>query len=314
MILSLRKTYGQLITSGGQIALLGIGAEADSREVWIVCLALIAVISLAAWGSTFKRRRAITDTPTSRIVSAAQGYVELSGTGRPLDDAPLLAHLTQQPCLWHRWQVRERTHDNKWRTIESGESEISFLIDDGSGRCVIDVEGAEILTRHKEAWRKGNTYYTEWKLLIDDRIYALGEFKTLGGGSADLDARSDMNELLGAWKEDQATLLKRFDLDQDGELNEKEWGLARQAAHREVSRMHQEARNESDVHTLKCPSGGRHYLLSNIDPNRLARRYLWWSLFHLAAFLAALGGIPWVLQDTVTASSSYFSKVFELLR
>jgi hypothetical protein len=296
MILTFRKSYGQFITSGAQLLLLYIGAHTDSRSGWAVCLTLMAIVSLVAWTSTLRRRRAITDTPTSRIASAAQGYVELSGRGRP-PDPPLFSHLTRLPCLWHRWRVTEGSGKNA-RTVDSGESEVPFLIDDGSGHCLVDPDGAEILTRHKESWSKGDYQYTEWKLLINDDIYALGEFKTLGGGSVELDARRDMNELLSAWKKDRTTLLKRFDLDSDGELSEKEWGLARQAARREVSRMHREARNESDLHTLNRPRNGRLYLLSNIDPNRLARRYLLWSLFHLATFLGALGAIPWVLTGS----------------
>jgi len=297
MTLSLRQSYGQFITSGGQLVLLFIGLKTESREGWIVCLALIATISLIAWMSTLRRRRAITDTPTSRIGSAAQGYVELLGDGKPLDFPPLLSHLTHLPCLWYRFQVEEKSSTkDKWETVSQGESEVPFIIDDGSGRCVVDVEGAEILTRHKETWTVGKYRNTEWKLLINDDIYALGDFKTLGGGSVDLNAAQDMNELLAEWKKDQASLLKRFDLNGDGTIDMQEWGLARQAARREVARMHRDARNESDVHTLSCPRNGRHYLLSNIDPNKLARRYLLWAGFHVTVFLAALGAIPWVLQ------------------
>lgn len=296
MILALRKGYGQLITSGAQLALLFIGLKTESRAGWVASLSLIALISLPAWMSTVKRRRAITDTPTSRIASAAQGYVELQGTGKPLDYPPLLSHLTALPCLWYRYQVEEKKGNDKWETIDRGESQASFIIDDDSGRCVVDVEGAEIITRHKETWTVGEYRNTEWKLLIDDRIYALGEFRTLGGGSVELDANQDLNALLADWKKDKAGLLKRFDLNADGEIDVQEWGLARQAARREVARMHREARNDPDVHTLACPCNGRHYLLSNIDPNRLARRYLLWSVFHVAVFLAALGAIPWVLR------------------
>ncbi|MDR1367441.1 MAG: E3 ubiquitin ligase family protein [Candidatus Accumulibacter sp.] len=295
MILSFRKNYGQFITSGAQLLFLCAGARADSSAGWLVCLALTALISLVAWMSTLRRRRAITDTPTSRIASAAQGYVELSGRGRP-PDPPLSSHLTTLPCLWYRWRV-EVENGKRSKTVDSGESEVPFILDDGSGHCLVDPEGAEILTRHEESWTRGNRHYTEWKLLINDTIYALGEFKTIGGASADLDARQDMNELLSAWKKDSSTLLKRFDLDGDGELNEQEWGLARQAARRKVSEMHREARDVSDTHTLTRPRNGRIYLLSNIDPNRLARRYLLWSLFHLAVFLGALGAIPWALSQ-----------------
>ena len=260
MIATLRKSYGQFITSGAQLVLIIIGLQTESREGWVACLILIAVISLFAWMSTMRRRRAITDTPTSRIGSAAQGYVELLGDGKPLDFPPLLSHLTHLPCLWYRFQVEEKSSTkDKWETVSQGESEVPFIIDDGSGRCVVDVEGAEILTRHKETWTVGKYRNTEWK-------------------------------------KDQASLLKRFDLNGDGTIDMQEWGLARQAARREVARMHRDARNESDVHTLSCPRNGRHYLLSNIDPNKLARRYLLWAGFHVTVFLAALGAIPWVLQ------------------
>ena len=297
MIINLRREYGQFITSGAQLLLLAIGAKLESRAGWIACLVLMAGISLIAWISTQRRRRAITDTPTSRIASAAQGYVELNGTGKPLDFPPLLSHLTSLPCLWYRYRVEEKTSDNKWRTISSGESEVSFIIDDGSGRCVVDVEGAEILTQHKETWTRGRYRNTEWKFLVSDNIYALGDFKTIGGSTMELSVDKDVGALLTEWKKDQASLLKRFDLNADGSLDMDEWMLARQAARREVAKLHKEARNEADVHTMHRPANGRHYLLSNLAPEKIARRYLWWGLFHLTVFFGSLGAIPWLLQQ-----------------
>ncbi|MEO8410151.1 MAG: GIDE domain-containing protein, partial [Propionivibrio sp.] len=181
MIVNFRRGYGQFITSGAQLLLLFGGLRVNSRDGWLVCLGLMAVISIVAWRSTLWRRRIIVDTPTSRIASAAQGYIELSGSGKPLDFPPLLSHLTTLPCIWYRYLVEERSSGrNKWRMVSSGESEVAFLLDDGSGRCVVDVEGAEIMTRHKKQWTEGRFRHTEWKLLIDDPVYALGEFRTLG--------------------------------------------------------------------------------------------------------------------------------------
>ena len=156
MIVNLQREYGQFITSGAQVVLLAIAAHSESRAGWITCLALMCAVSLIAWTSTFRRRRAIIDTPTSRIVSAAQGYVELSGQGRGLDDPQLLAPLTHQPCLWYRYKIEERTGQDKWRTVDSGESNTAFILEDGSGRCVVDVEGAEIMTPHRRSWQEGN--------------------------------------------------------------------------------------------------------------------------------------------------------------
>lgn len=298
MIVRHRREYGQFVTSGTQLLLLGVGAKLESRIGWIASLALMALISLVAWIYTLQRRRFITDMPTSRIASAAQGYVELNGTGKPLDFPPLLSHLTTLPCLWYRYRVEEKSADNKWRTVSQGESDVSFIIDDGSGRCVVDIEGAEIITRHKETWTRGSYRNTEWKLLIDDTIYALGDFRTIGGGTLELDVDRDVSALLAEWKKDQAELRRRFDLDQDGSIDLREWALARQAAHREVAKLHREAREQADVHTLRCPDEGQHYLLSNVAPTKLVRRYLWWSVFHLAVFFGAIGALPWTLQQT----------------
>ena len=63
MIVSLRREYGQFITSGAQLLLLLIGAKLESRVGWLVCVSLMAAVSLIAWLSTLCRRRAIADTP-----------------------------------------------------------------------------------------------------------------------------------------------------------------------------------------------------------------------------------------------------------
>ena len=297
MIVSIRREYSQFITSGAQLLLLAIGAELETRGAWLTCVALMSLVSLIAWVSTLQRRRTVADTPTSRIASAAQGYVELSGQGKPLDYPPLLSQLTSLPCLWYRYRVEERSGNDEWKTVCSGESEVSFILDDGSGRCVVDVENAEILTRHKETWTNGRYRNTEWKLLIDDGVYALGEFITLGGSRLELDAHHDINSLLAEWKKDQPSLLRRFDLDGDGSISMTEWALARQAARREVEKSHREVRNEADVHTLRCPTNGQLYLLSNIGPDKISRRYLWWSLFHLSVFFGSLAALSWIWQQ-----------------
>ena len=296
MKLNFRREYGQLVTSGAQLLLLFVGVRLESRQGWIVCVALIAALSVVGWVAALNRRRAIADTPTSRIGSAAQGYVELCGRGKALDFPPLLSHLTALPCLWYRYQVEEEKSAGKWQVVSRGESEVAFIIDDGSGRCVVDVENAEIVTRHKETWTRDGRRNTEWKLLIDDAVYALGDFKTLGGNTLELDANADIGDLLGEWKKTPRQLLKRFDLDADGSIDMKEWMLARQAARREVAKAHREARDAADVHTLRCPTNGALYLLSNLDPKKLARRYLWWSLFHITVFFSALAALPAIIQ------------------
>ena len=124
---------GQWITSGAQLALLVIGAQTESPLGWSVCLGLMALLSLWAWSGALRRRRAITDTPTSRIASAAQGYVELQGNGRPMAGLPLVSPLSGGRCLWYRNTTEQKDSENQWKVINRDESEASFVLDDGSG-------------------------------------------------------------------------------------------------------------------------------------------------------------------------------------
>ncbi len=77
MVVSLGPHYLNALTSFIQLALLMAAAHFEAKEGWVAALALIALISFAAWIANFRRSRIIGDTPTSRVASAAQGYVEL---------------------------------------------------------------------------------------------------------------------------------------------------------------------------------------------------------------------------------------------
>ncbi len=121
MLVTLRREYAHLVTSGAQLLLLLVGLRLGSRNGWLICLAIMAAISILAWLSALNRLRAIRDTPTSKIASAAQGYVELTGRGHPFGE-PLLGKLSLLPCLWYRYKVERRESGNKWKSMDSGES------------------------------------------------------------------------------------------------------------------------------------------------------------------------------------------------
>lgn len=295
MIVSLRREYTNLVTSGGQLILLLIGFKLDAPPAWAACLALTAVISLFAWMSATKRRRAIDDTPTSRVASAAQGYVELKGKGKPLGGLPLLSPLTGLPCLWYRYRIERRSND-KWVYEGGGESETSFILDDGSGQCLVDPEGAEVLVTRHDRWVKDNRRYTQWLLIERDPIYALGQFVTKGSVDLQLHFAEDLKALLAEWKKDAKHLLVRFDFNKDGELDLKEWELARQQAKREVAAHHREQLCHAEVSIVRLPDDGRMYLISDLDPVRLARRYRFWSWTHLTIFFATLGGFAYFMR------------------
>ncbi len=295
MLVRLRREYAQLVTSGAQLLLLFVGFQLESREGWLGTLAAMALVSFFAWLSALHRLRMIRDTPTSKVASAAQGYVELVGRGRHFGDITLISKLRALPCLWYRWKVERRTSKDKWETLDSGESTEPFVLHDDSGDCLIAPELAEIVTRHRDRWTEGDYRYTEWKLIMNDSLYAIGEFRTRRLGE-EFDERAELNALLAEWKHDMPDLHARFDLDRNGELDMQEWMLARRAAKREVAKRKREAHASPDVHMMGPSHDGRLFLVSNLTPEKLSRRYLFWSWAHLAIFFGALGGISWLLS------------------
>jgi hypothetical protein len=270
------------------------GAHAEDRHAILLSLVVIAAIAFFAWMMSLRRLLAMSGTPTSRIASAAQGYVELVGSGRNHPDFQVLSRLTYLPCIWYRFVVEQRNSKNKWERVSSGRSDESFILHDGSGLCIVDPDHAEVIPRKKEVWTRGDFRYTEWLILPQETIYVLGEFSTLSGATADLDLKRDVGDLLAEWKRNQPQLLARFDLDKDGSISDKEWALARSQAKREVRKTHNDIRTQPGTNVLHKPRDGRLFLISNVDPEKLARRYRLWAWVHLVAFVGAVGGASWL--------------------
>ena len=153
-----------------------------------------------------KRARVIDDTPTSKIRSAAQGYVELVGRSKAMDGPPILSPLTNTVCTWYRYKAEE-THDKHTRTIESGTSDNLFYLLGPTGQCVIDPDDAIVRPTVKKVWYGsrnahkssfgssvlsglGSGYrYTEERMHDNDPLYAIGEFSSVGGSNSEFNTR-----------------------------------------------------------------------------------------------------------------------------
>ncbi|MCE5180269.1 MAG: hypothetical protein LLG15_00565 [Betaproteobacteria bacterium] len=296
MLDGLKQHYANLLTSGGHLLMLAVGARIGTPEAWLASLGLMGLIGFFAWMGNTRRSRLILDTPTSRIASAAQGYVEFTGHAKSAPESPLLSKLTLLPCVWYRYVIEHKKDSEKgYEIVDQGVSDDTILIDDGSGQCFIDPDHAEIITSHKQVWNKGDYRYTEYLLSPLDTLYAIGEFTTLGGANSSLNFKEDLNALLTEWKRDKTQLHERFDLNKDGEIDPREWELAVLQAKREVARQHGEIRLQDGTHLMRKPKDGRLFLLSNLSEQRLARKYVLWGWFHLLTCLSAVGGVAYLL-------------------
>ncbi|MEN9384118.1 MAG: hypothetical protein RL323_1261 [Pseudomonadota bacterium] len=290
---SLLRAADGFLTGGGYLTLLMVSAGIDTPEAWRWTLPGVAVLALVGWRGALKRSRAVADTPTSTIAAAAQGYVELQGRGEAQEGMPLLSPVHLLPCVWYHHKV-EKEQNDKWVVESTETSTASFWINDGTGRCLVDPEEAEVLTQRTDSWRSGNRRYTQRLLLAGEALYALGHFGTEGAATLALSEREDMARLLTEWKEDMPALVARYDRNGDGTIDLEEWEAARADALAAVQAEHRHRRAMPDTHTLNRNTGGRPFIISSLAAARVERRYRWWTLGHVAVFLASLGGCGYV--------------------
>ncbi len=264
-----------------------VGYTHQQPNLRMAGIAVLCVGGLVAWLAALKRYRAIADTPTAVLRSAAQGYVELTGTCGAIPDADLLRYGKAPPCLWYLATITERNSSSGKTYTRFERSEETFLIEDGTGECVIDPEHAEVLSAHQTSWGDGHNHYKVSYLLPGDRLYAIGDMRTLRAADATLNRSADLSAVLREWKRDRAALVQRYDTDGEADIDSQEWQCAVAAAEREVDAQHREARLQPGLHMMRAPGDGRPYLLSNRDPDDLRRRYKRWAWCHLAVFVAA---------------------------
>lgn len=303
--------------------------QADPVEFWSGTLFVVAVTVAALYGVVrfLRRARIIEDTPTSRIRSAAQGYVELVGHGELMAGAPIIAPLTGTVCTWYHYKIEEKVESydgrgarrTRWRTIASGTSDSLFLLRDETGECVIDPDGAEVTPAASEVWygdkpswsggpaasrsrlfTTGRYRFTEKRMHPGDPLYAIGLFRTEGGASDLPSVRDEVRQLLSQWKRDQEALRQRFDRNGDGQIDLQEWEDARQAALAEVVEAQSERLRSPSIHLLMKPQDGRPYILSVLPQERLARRYRRLAGGSFALFLLAGAAATWLLTLRLT--------------
>jgi len=307
-------------------------ATASGAEFWTasgVAGAAAGAILWHAWRA-LAHKRLIEDTPTSRLRAAAQGYVELVGTARVFDGDPIIAPLTGRHCCWYRYSIERRQRAGssrdrtRWQRIEGAESSHLFMLDDDSGRCAIDPEGATITPSLSQVWfgrtrvpprpgaarRRawwaslvvgGEYRYREELIEIGAPIYALGFFRTHGGAATPADTSGDVGAHLREWKADRAALLARFDANRDGEIDAAEWALARQQALDEV--LHQRASGPGGPPAVdmlsRPPAGDRPFLVAARHEGELIDRHGRVAATGIAFGTATLVVLAWAMATRI---------------
>lgn len=263
-------------------------------------LILLTLITLVA-GIWFVRRTYwIINTPTSKIASAHQGYIEIEGITKNNDVTPLVSPLTGTVCVWYWVSVEQREESfsdsrrSDWRRVYQHESENLITVEDETGECLVDPESAGIRPSTRRQWYGhterpsglttsvggqffGDYRYTEKLLLPHRSLYVLGWFKTIAHDPYAVEGES-VASLLREWKHDPAKM-KTFDLDGNGSIDVQEWDKAREAAREQIKAQQIQALDRpQQTHFIGAsPQSRRPYIISADDQTVLAKRFRRWG-------------------------------------
>lgn len=271
--------------------------ETDPVGFWIAFAfaVVLAVIGLRRGLRTFWQLRIIVDTPTARISSAPQGYLELKGLARPRHQA-IAAYLTGQPCTWYRYRIQKRRRGSRsdhWVTVEQGDAQHPFVLEDESGRCLVDAAQADIRCKDRQIWYSAHrggqgaaptglaTLFhsqrryrmTEERIRDGEQVYLLGRLETPRRGPAERQRLT--RELLAQWKRDPARM-QVFDRNADGEIDLDEWDMARARAQQIAARAEARLSREPPLPVVGATGDPRRpFVISTLGEAALAGRLRW---------------------------------------
>lgn len=222
----LRLAAGGLAIAGAVAAFL-FSSPLAGGMVKEGMLFLFGGASLLAGFVALRKKRMIENVPESRIRSVAMGLAELCGAVR--QKTAVNAPITGTRCCFFKYTIERRTggKNKHWEVVESGQSSEPFLLEDPTGRLLVDPVGADTVLRtaHREVRRDGGLFasprrYTEWRLIDGQRVYVLGSVRKQR--DAVREHRAALTDRLRSLKQDPAAMAA-LDLDRDGAISGPEW-------------------------------------------------------------------------------------------
>lgn len=138
--------------------------------------------------------------------------------------------------------------------------------------------------------------YSERLILPGQRLYILGHLQTRSPAT-EQSVQNITRDLLSDWKQDREQLLERFDSNRDGEIDQAEWEIAREAAQSQARTLHQQLLHELEIHHISRLEDDRRPFIISVHPQtELIRKYRRHALFMLTVSLGMMGCAAWLLR------------------
>ena len=160
----------------------------------------VAVIAGCAVVYAQRRRRTLARASSARIRAAHHGRVEIRGEARPLPGAMVArTPFGGEVALWYQITCNKRRGlSEPWYMDRSEASDIVFVVDDGSGHCIVIPDGLASNGAHERKSRAPLEERVERWIAPGDTVFVAGELKTVDSQQlpAALRAQLPKNEAL----------------------------------------------------------------------------------------------------------------------
>jgi hypothetical protein len=314
-----RFSTGQVLSGFSVAVLAGLYAALKNGDFWVVLSlkevftwglqigALPALLSVGLFFGGFhfiRLKRRIENTPTSRIRSIAMGLVEVHG--RAYRKYALVSPMSQSACIYYRLRKYRKESSGKWQlTSDTNSGHVPFLVDDGTGRILIDPMGATVRAKTSQTGTSGEMTMAFSGVSIGDdekwvediiyegtSLYVIGFARPLREERPGLRERA-MEKLRQLKLDPQA--MHRYDTDGDGQIDEAEWDVARSDAEQQALQEHLSAHNErkrQEEHVVIAKPSQRSLpfvIAEAVSEAHLTRKYGLFSVPLLLAAAAAMG-------------------------
>ncbi len=252
---------------------------------------------------SWKIKHLIADTPTSKLRSAAAGFVEIKG--RIYSPQPKVSPVSGAPCVFFRYRKEKyvtRGQRSGWELIEIGEGMSDYcVLRDETGEIGINLKNAKFFVT--TAYTTHHTYkdmlygialspfssnvrYREEALQQGQSVYVLGTAKPLPKSIS-------FGKFLSEVKKDKSKM-KKFDLNGDGNIDTEEWEKALPQLHREYLAYKQIKGQASDL-IVDLDKRNGIFIVSNEKEETLLKRINLVIPFYLAGSIVFLSLFLWSL-------------------
>src|SRR5205823_948522 len=168
--------------------------------------------------------------------------------------------------------------DGSAKSRSTEETDWSFAMKDGTGECIVDPAGAQIVALRRSHYRDEHQDWTEHAIFPGDELCVVGHFTTAQSGMSDAEVDFRTGQLLAEWKRQ-----RRY--------TEAEWDGVRAEARREVEAA---MVREPPQNRIEKPGDDRPFIISAEPREDLERDLLVWAWIHALCFVGGVATLAWI--------------------